>query len=168
LVFMVLLTAAGCGGSGSSSNEMHPLAEKQWDHFTEQRMWEALNPDFCAGGFGMMIDHQGNVTDGPSLDGKVIHNKLTADELNSLNSALNAYIATVTGTLQCSAVTIPGVGEQLIITFSDQTTHGVFTFRPTSTGGEVCIAGDRNALERLEAVVNQLLGKYYPVPFSSN
>jgi hypothetical protein len=163
---LALVSASIIAGCGGSSNQRQPLVGKQWDHLSEQKSCEAFNSDFCLGRYGFALDVQGNVTVGPAPNGTVIGNKISSDELSSLNSVVNAYVATVTSSLHCSPIAIPGVSEQLSITFSDQTTHNVFTFRSNSSGAaETCIAGDQDALNRLDVVLNQLLAKYYPVPF---
>jgi hypothetical protein len=155
----VLFFILGCGGNNPPAHSVNDVAT-----VSEQVSCEAMNPDSCVGGFGFAVDSQGNFTAGPSPTGKVVQGKITSDELASLKSSLSVILGTSSRGMTCKTIeTIPGIGDTIKATFTDNTQENVFTIQ----SGQECFLGTATTGPTFGDFFHQLLNKYYPNPFPS-
>jgi hypothetical protein len=177
---LLMFCACGSGGSSTStptansattptSNPNPTPSPNQFgtlSQISEKTTCEAMNPDDCSGGYGFLIDQTGRFTAGPSLAGMVLQGTITADELNTLSVDANAYLASVIQLAPCSAVpSVPGVAD--LITLLTSTGAKITVLDVGALSGGTCAIADDTKASALELYLQQLRGKYYPVPFPS-
>lgn len=159
IVFFFFLVVGCGGGSNQPSHSVNDVVT-----VSEQASCEALVQDSCRAGFGFAIDSQGNFTAGPSPTGKVVQGKITSDELASLKSSLSAVLASSHNGMTCTSVgTIPGIGENIKAAFTDSTQANLVTLQ----SNQLCFLGGTTNGQAFENIFQQLLIKYYPMPFPS-
>lgn len=153
-----ILLFNACGGSSSNSSA-------QWKNVYEQTGCEAANPSFCSGTYGFTVDNTGNYTAGPAPSGAVAKGTITADELNSLSVAANAFLSSTTSAATCflggDGPIIPGSGDGVTVSSVSGGSYLIQVFYPGT-----CTTADSAKASELSTEVKNLRIKYYPRPFS--
>jgi hypothetical protein len=162
LVSLSVMAAAGT--ISSASQDMAPC-NKQFSMITVRKSCEAMPADSCLGSYGFSVASDGKFKVGPDPKGNVIEGSITADELATLTSAVNAQLASGTK-MTCSGHYIPGFMRVTAASFTDGTQVNLLTTGMVpGAGGEQCELGDPQKAKVVDGMVGKLLVKYYPRPF---
>ena len=148
------LALAACGSPSAP--------DAGWLQFAEHTTCEALNPQYCTGGFGFTVQNDGRFSVGPSDSGVTVSGSLTASERAQLSTDAERVSASLTANQSCApAQAVPGVGDRL--DFVDSRAGAVRVYE-RGVGG-VCYRAGREQAMNLHTDLAALMAKYYPRPF---
>jgi hypothetical protein len=167
---LTTILAAGCSPSASGVSLDRGVGRPvPWDSIGETAACEAMNPQYCRGAFGFVIDPGGGWRAGPTPTHSVRSGALQQEELTALSNALHALLATLPPT--CTAISgrapgapvIPGVRTVVTLVLSDG--RRIDLGGPTDLLPHPCVATPES--DALRVAFQTLLAKYYPLPFTS-
>jgi hypothetical protein len=146
----------------SESSGMQPVAT--WMEVREQAACEAMRDDYCLGRYGFTIKANGRFTAGPSERGSKVEGSIEAAELQRIGSLVGDFAPELAHAQRtCMPRGVPGIRDQLDITFSDGTV--VRAYDLGGVPGKVCYVGAWDRVQVLHEYVRGLMSRYYPVPF---
>jgi hypothetical protein len=152
------------GGTMEILDRKSTMAAAAWLEVREQTACEAMQDDYCLGRYGFTIKHDGAFIAGPSGRGIKAQGQLTPQELRRLRELVGRLSETLPNEeKKCDPGGLPGIKDQLDITFSDGQVTRVYDLG--GNVGKVCYSGTRDRIQHLHEYVQELLARYYPVPF---
>jgi len=163
------LVAAGCSRSGAGVAPDHAVGRLVlWDSIGETAACEAMNPQYCRGAFGFVIDRRGGWRAGPTPTNTVRSGTLDQVELAALSNAIHARLATLPP--GCTAISGRAPGAPVIAGVRTVETLTLTDGRRIDIGGpgdvlpHPCPAPIES--DTVRARFEALLAKYYPLPFT--
>ncbi|MDE2577839.1 MAG: hypothetical protein KGL46_03455 [Hyphomicrobiales bacterium] len=125
---------------------------------------EAMNPAFCQGAYGAVINASGRLSAGPAPDGRVLAGRLDETARRALDRAVQRALAGAreNGPACMARRRLPGVGETVTLT------EGARTITLQGASGAMdstCAPGAPAALAPLFTQAHRAMLKIYPRPF---
>jgi hypothetical protein len=139
------------------------IASAAWLEVREQTACEVMQDDYCLGRYGFAIKHDGTFIAGPSVRGSKAKGLLQRQELRRLRTLIGQLSTTLTEEKNCDPGGLPGVKDQVDITFTGEQVVRVY-----DSGGSVnkiCYVGTWAHVRKLHEYLYELMTRYYPIPF---
>jgi hypothetical protein len=137
----------------------------KWQQIYSQANCEAMRPNDCRGMYGFTITPNGRFTVGNSEMGPILNGVITPAERSRLNDLAGAYAAN--GAHQVTTCirihTVPGLHDKIELTVPGSTPLVVYD--RGSLPGKFCFLGHQQKAYELHALMQQMMTRYYPVPF---
>jgi len=141
-----------------------PGAAPGFTQATESVQCEAVNPSSCQGFYGFSVFSNGNYQAGPAGDGSVATGTISPTELNTIfaDGALLVASNAESANEECqNSQSVPGFSDQVQMRFIDTNSSVIYE----RNLNQVCYRGGISNSQKFHADINQLLLKYYPLPF---
>lgn len=137
----------------------------RWQQVYAQVNCEAMRPNDCRGMYGFTVKPDGHFTVGNDEIGPTLSGSISAAERNRLNQLAGEIAAG--GARQAPtcvrAHTVPGLHDEVELTLPGTTSLVVYD--RGSLPGKFCYLRHQQTADALHALMQQLMAKYYPVPF---
>src|SRR6516225_879641 len=153
------------GAIYGTSQDQNVSSTKQFSAITVSTRCEAMRPDRCLGFYGFSVASDGKFKVGPSPNGSIIEGSVTADELTTLASAVNAQLASGNKMTCLGIHTIPGSGRVVAASFTDGSQENLWTTGLILGSHGNCALGDYQKATLVDEIVRKLMMKYYPQTF---
>ena len=151
------------GGIYGTSQDQNVSNTKQFIAITVHARCEAMAR--CPGFYGFSVAGDGKFKVGPAPDGSIIAGSITADELTTLASAVNAQLVSGNKMTCLDIHTIPGSGRVIAASFTDGRQLNLWTVGLTLGSHGNCALGDYQKAKLVDEIVCKLMMKYYPQTF---
>jgi hypothetical protein len=137
----------------------------RWQQVYAQINCEAMRPNDCRGMYGFTVKPDGHFTVGNDEIGPTLTGSITATERTRLNQLAGEIAAG--GTRQaptCVRIhTVPGLHDVVELTLPGAAPLVVYD--RGSLPGKFCFLRHQQTADAVHALMQQLMAKYYPVPF---
>jgi hypothetical protein len=140
------------------------MTSATWLEVREQTACEAMQDDYCLGGYGFTIKHDGTFIAGPSGRGSKTEGRLERQELRQLREFIGQLSAKLpSGGKNCNPGGLPGIKDQVDITFSRGQVLRAYDMG--GNVGRICYVGTWDRVHKFHKYLRELMTRYYPVPF---
>jgi len=139
------------------------VATAKWTQVESRTACEAMNPRYCVGIYGFVVNDHGHFIIGPNPTGKTLEGELTTDEFAQLKAHADALATDVAAdpTGKCEAGRrMMGTADVITLTV-DLKAYAV----ATGPNASCSYNGDTESTKQLIADVQRLRQKYYVTPF---
>lgn len=137
----------------------------RWQQVYAQVNCEAMRPNDCRGMYGFTVTPDGRFTVGNGEIGPTLTGSISAAERSRLNQLAGQVAAG--GTRQAPtcvrAHTVPGLHDEVELTLPGAAPLVVYD--RGSLPGKFCFLHHQQTADALHTLMQQLMAKYYPVPF---
>lgn len=147
----------------SAANAKTSVVTTAWQQVANRTACEAMNPLYCAGIHGFVVNDHGHFIVGPNPSGKTLEGELTAGEFAQLKAHADAIATDIAADPVGKCESGPHMmGTADVITL----TVGAKVYSVTDGLNTECsYNGDSESTKQLKADVRQLRQKYYVTPF---